>query len=58
MLITDVRIRHFGTLILNKEVKNEDVKFKTNLMVSLQNAARFCYGDTPFMGRKNLEDQQ
>lgn len=58
MLITDVRIRNFGTLCLNKEVENEDVKFKTNLMISLQNAAQFYYGDIPFMVRKNLENQQ
>lgn len=47
MLITDVRIRNFGTLILNKEVENEDVKFKTNFMISLQNAVQFCCGDIP-----------
>lgn len=58
MLITDVRIRNFGTLILNKEVENEDVTFKTNLMISLQNAAQFWYGDIPFTVGKHLEDQQ
>lgn len=56
MLITDVRIRNFGTLILNKEVENEDIKFKTNFMISLQNAAQFCCGDIPFTVRRNLED--
>lgn len=58
MLITDIRIRHFGNLILNKDVENEEVKFKTNLTISLQNAAQFCYGDIPFMVRKNPEDGQ
>lgn len=58
MIITEVRIRHFGNLILNKEVENEDVKFKTNLTVSMQNAAQFSYGDIPFMVRKNPEDGQ
>lgn len=41
MSIADVRIRYFGTLILNKGVENEDVKFKANLMISLQNAAQY-----------------
>lgn len=33
--ITNVRNRYFETLTLNKEVENEDIKFQTNLMISL-----------------------